>query len=170
MQIRPEYPEAHNNLAIVLAMDGRKQDAIGHWREALRWNPELADAHNNLAYALSEQGLKQEALAHYEQALRIQPDYVLAQVNLARFLATDESAGAADRARAVALAERACQLTANANAGYLDTLAVAYAAANRFDDAVRAAQSALQVARAAQQAQLAGQIESRLQWYREHRR
>ena len=39
LRIRPEYADAHNNLAIVLAMDGRKQDAIGHWQQALHWNP-----------------------------------------------------------------------------------------------------------------------------------
>ncbi len=67
------------------------------------------------------------------------------------------------------LAERACQLTDNRVATYLDTLAAAYAAASRFGDAVGTAQKAIQVADSTAQTQLVNRIEMRLELYRADR-
>jgi hypothetical protein len=50
--------------------------------------------------------------------------------------------------------------------GDLDTLAVAYAAAGRFDAAIATAQNAIDLARAAGQADLVKEIEARLELYR----
>ena len=71
-----------------------------------------------------------------------------------------------DPVRAVTLAERACKLTNNQVAGYLDTLATAYAAAGRFDDAITTAGKAIDLARSAGQPQVVKEIQSRLQLYR----
>jgi tetratricopeptide (TPR) repeat protein len=51
-------------------------------------------------------------------------------------------------------------------AEYLDTLAVAYAAAGRFNDAIAAAQKAIELARSAGQTQIVSEIETRLELYR----
>jgi protein O-mannosyl-transferase len=170
LELRPEYAEAHNNLGIVLAMQNRTQDAMAHWQQALRLNPKLADAHNNLAFALSQSNRVPEALTHYEEALRIQPDYPQAQISLAKLLATATPAMGGNPTRAVTLAEQACQRSGYRVAGCLDALAISYAAANRFDDAARTAQTALQLAQSAGQADLAKAIESRLPSYRAHGR
>jgi len=66
----------------------------------------------------------------------------------------------------VTLAERAGELTNNREAEYLDTLAVAYAAAGRFNDAIATAQKAIDLARSAGQTQMVSEIETRLQLYR----
>jgi spermidine synthase len=58
-------------------------------------------------------------------------------------------------------------LTGNSNANFLDTLAVAYAAAGRFNDAIATAQKAIELARSASQAQLVQKMEARLQLYRD---
>jgi len=68
--------------------------------------------------------------------------------------------------QAVSLAERACQLTGDRVAPYLDTLAAAYAAAGRFKDAVATAQKAIELAKSAGQTQVVSEIEPRLQLYR----
>jgi tetratricopeptide (TPR) repeat protein len=170
LRIKPDYAEAHSNLGIVLALEGRTQDAIGQWQQALRLNPELVDAHNNLAYALAQTGRTREALVHYDQALRIKPDDAQTLTRAASLLATAEPPNGGDPGRAVALAERACQLTGYRDAGYLDTLAISYAAADRFDEALKTGRNALQLARSAGQAGLAREIEARLQHYREHHR
>jgi spermidine synthase len=122
--------------------------------------------HNNLAFALMQQGRIEEATQHYEQALRLKPDYPEAQNGLARLLAMLGPAEGGDPIRAVTLAERACELTGNSNANFLDTLAVAYAAAGRFNDAIATAQKAIELARSAGQSQLVAEIETRLQLYR----
>jgi tetratricopeptide (TPR) repeat protein len=51
-------------------------------------------------------------------------------------------------------------------AANVDTLAVAYAAAGRFNEAIAAAERAVELARAAEQPQLAKKIEARLELYR----
>jgi Flp pilus assembly protein TadD len=68
--------------------------------------------------------------------------------------------------RAVDLAQRACELSGNRAPSELNTLAVAYAAAGRFDAAVATAQKAVDLARSAGQDELAKQIEARLELYR----
>ncbi len=170
LRLKPDYEEAHNNLGILLAMERRPVEAIDHWTQALRLNPEMPDTHTNIASALSETGSIREALAHYDQALRIQPDYLRAEIGLAKLLATAQVSQGGDPVRAVALAERACQLGGNRDPGCLDTLAISYAAANRFDDALKTGQAALQLAGSQGLADLSREIEARLQLYRGHRR
>jgi tetratricopeptide (TPR) repeat protein len=102
--------------------------------------------------------------------LDIQPDSPDAQNNLARVLASLTPAQGGDPVRAVALAQRACELTDNQVPVFLDTLAAAYAATSRFDDAVTTAEKAVELARTAGQAPLAEQIQRRLEMYRGERR
>jgi Flp pilus assembly protein TadD len=77
----------HNNLGVVLARQGKTQEAIGHYTEALRIDPHYVDAHYNLGLALVRKGKTQEAIAHYTEALRIKPDFAEAHNNLGAALA-----------------------------------------------------------------------------------
>jgi protein O-mannosyl-transferase len=166
LQINPDFAAAHYNLGVALQQTGRLPEAIGHYEQALRINPDDAAAQNNLAIALQQTGRLREAIGHYEQALRIDPDDATAYNNLAGLLATLAPTEGGDPVRAVPLAQRACELTGNQAAVYLDTLAIAYAAAGRFNDAIATAQKAIDLARSAGQAQLVREIEMRLELYR----
>jgi tetratricopeptide (TPR) repeat protein len=73
---------AHNNLGVALAHDGRLNEAINHYSEALRLKPEAFEVHNNLANALAAQGSADEAKQHYFEALRVLPDWAVAHNNL----------------------------------------------------------------------------------------
>jgi Flp pilus assembly protein TadD len=165
LRIWPDNAEAHVNLGVILGQAGRNQEAVEHFEQAVRIKPDSAGAHNNLGLALSRLGRTQEAIGQYEQALRIKPDDPKVQYNLAWLLATSAPEEAGDPVRAVALAERACKRMDNREASYLDTLAAAYAAAGRFDDAIATAQKAIELARADGQPNLVGKIEGRLQLY-----
>ena len=125
-----------------------------------------AGADNYVGIGLEKAGRAQEAMVHFQRALRLRPEYPEAQNHLAWLLATLAPANGGDPARAVTLAERLCQATGNQVAPHLDTLAAAYAAAGRFDDAVATAQKAAELARSAGQAQVVKEIESHLQLYR----
>jgi tetratricopeptide (TPR) repeat protein len=82
LRVRPNYPEAHNDLGILFAkMPGRSADAVSHFEVALRLDPKLAQAHRNLGMLLSSvPGRTNEAIAHLEAAQRIQPDPELLQM------------------------------------------------------------------------------------------
>ncbi len=157
---------AYYNLGLNLERAGKMDDAIAQYEHALQTKPNFAEAHYCLAHALEKTGVYRDVVAHYELALRFKPDYPKALNNLAWLLATREPAGSTDPGRAVALAERACKLSDPPVATYLDTLAAAYAAAGRFGDAVITAQKAVELARAGDEPDTVGKIESRLQLYR----
>jgi tetratricopeptide (TPR) repeat protein len=164
--INPNYGEARFNMGLALAQIGRTQEAIAQYQEAVRIRPDDARAHNNMGVALLKLGEFRKALDQYERALEIDPDYASAHNNLAWLLATVEPAAGGDPARAILHAERACALTHHRVAEYHDTLAAAYAADNRFDDALTTAQKAIDLARGAGRSKLAREIEARQQLYR----
>ncbi|MCD4715804.1 MAG: tetratricopeptide repeat protein [Desulfobacterales bacterium] len=74
---------AHNNLGNALARQGRLNEAIEHYTEALKIRPGYAIAHDNLGATLARQGNYEEAIKHYGIALKIKPDYAEAHNNLA---------------------------------------------------------------------------------------
>ena len=167
IHLKPDPAAEHDyNLGSALLQAGRFPDAIRHFQHALRLTPDYGEAHNNLGDALLCVGKFPDAIGHYEQALRIKPDYPVAQNNLAWLLATLAPAEGGDPVRAVSLAEQACKLSGNRMAADVDTLAVAYAAAGRFHEAIATAEKAIELARAAEQPQLVKKIEARLELYR----
>ena len=169
LRIKPDYAEAHNNLGTVLMQSGRMPEAIEHLQQALRLKPDDAGAHSKLGAALIVTGKAHDGRRQLEEALRINPDLAEAQNDLAWMLATLPPAEGGDPVRAVSLAQRACELSGNRAPGNLDTLAIAYAAAGRFDAAVATAQKAINLARSAGEAQLVKEIEARLELYRSGR-
>ena len=163
LRSRPKWAEAHYNLANALVKTGKLPDALAHYETALQLKPDYAEAHYNLGVALGDLGRFDEARAHYEQAVKLSSDSADAHNNLAWALATDPDARRRDPLRAVQLAERACELTERKDAGALDTLAAAYAAAGRFDEAIRTAQGAIELAT---DAELVADIRARLELYK----
>ena len=99
----------------------------------------------------------------------MKPGYVDAMNNLAWDLSVHEFRKPPANADAVALAEAVCRRTGYRRPGFLDTLAAAYANVGRFDEAVRTAERALNLANAAGQKPLARQIQQRLDLYRAQR-
>ena len=167
--INPEYANAHNNLGAELGKKGQLDEAIDHFRSAVQINPDFAMAHYNLGLALAEKGQLDEAIGHYRQALKLQPEHPPLLNDLAWILATATDPMLRNPAEAVRLAEKACDLTDNENTVLLNTLAVAYASAGRFDDSVTTAEKALELAEAAGNENLAQKIRGRLKLFKEGR-
>ena len=111
-------------------------------------------------------GQSDAAVTQCREALRLQPDSPLALVNLAWILATDPSDHVRNGPEAVTLAERACHLTQFRDPSFLVTLAAAYAEAGRFEDAIRTAGEARDLARTAGNQKLAGKNQKLLEMYR----
>src|SRR5207245_10252009 len=74
---------AHSSLGVALDERGRPEEAIPHFRQALRVNPRLAHAENNWGIALAKQGRWEDAARHYEAALQIGPRNAAAHASLA---------------------------------------------------------------------------------------
>jgi tetratricopeptide (TPR) repeat protein len=66
---------------------GRPQEALAHYREALRIDPEDSRAHFNIGVLMEKQRQPVQAVAAYGQALEVRPDYAEAHFNLANLLA-----------------------------------------------------------------------------------
>jgi tetratricopeptide (TPR) repeat protein len=73
---------AHNNLGLALFHQGRLDEALAEFTEALRLKPDFDLVHNNLGDLLSRQGRPEEALARYAEAVRINPGSVELRNNL----------------------------------------------------------------------------------------
>jgi Flp pilus assembly protein TadD len=58
----------------VLAAQGRLDEAVGHYREALRRHAGDADTLSNLGIALGKQRKLDEAIARFQEALDAHPD------------------------------------------------------------------------------------------------
>jgi tetratricopeptide (TPR) repeat protein len=71
----PGNGRAHNQLGAALSAAGRDEEALPHYREAVRLQPSEAKAYFNLATALSRQDQLQEAVVNFETALRLKPDH-----------------------------------------------------------------------------------------------
>jgi len=166
LRLRPHYVEAHYSLALALCNADKTGEAIEHFREVVRARPDDAAARFQLAGALVRTERTNEALEHYRRALELTPDDVDVLNDLAWLLATHELADGGDPGRVVQLAQRARELAGQNNAQCLDTLAAAYAAAGRFDDAILIAQVAVQLAESSAQMALAQRIQLRLELYR----
>ncbi len=67
--------------------------------------------------------------------------------------------------KAIEFAQHACELTGYNEAEFLDTLAAAYAAAGRFEEAKATAEKALRSQRSSGREDLAGEIEKRIKLY-----
>jgi tetratricopeptide (TPR) repeat protein len=147
---------------------GRWPEAVEHYHRALGLDPGYADAYFNLGLTLADAGQMRQAVACYEQALRLQPNPVMfpACDRLAWYLATRDPAEGGNAADALRLAGRLDGLTGRSNVYVLDTLAAAYASADRFPEAVAAAQAALRLAQDRAPANLAPAIAARLALYR----
>jgi tetratricopeptide (TPR) repeat protein len=165
VRIKPDYVDAHLNLGIALLRLGRVTEATEHCEQVVRLRPNYAEGHYNLGVCLAKMGRIHDGIAQYEEALRLKPDLITAQNDLAWSLATHTPVEGGDPVRAVTLAQGVCDRIGNHVATYLDTLAAAYAAAGRFDEAIITAEKAIELARTAGQTQLVGRIEMRLGLY-----
>ena len=168
IKAKPDWPEAHYNLGGIYYRMGRPNLAVEHCAEALRLKPDYFKAGITLAQTLFQMRRTGQAIDCCYGMLRTQPNQLEVLALLARFLAA-EDAKFQNTDEAVKFARRACDLTDYNQPELLELLAVAYAAAGKFTDAIQTLQKALELAVAAGRADLAEQLRNRLQQYKTDR-
>jgi Flp pilus assembly protein TadD len=166
VRLNPTAPKAHNHLGNVLLNEGKLNEAIEHLNEALRITPDQAAVYVNLSIAYTKLGKYEQAIQNWTRAVELEPTIADILKNPAWLLATAGNVSAQDADRAIEFARRACELAGYKEPELLDTLAAAYAAAGRFEDAVRTAQQAIDAAKAGGREDLAGEIKNRMELYK----
>ena len=168
LRLRPDLAELHGYLGAALLARGDLESAAPALERAVElqpdvaaWRERLGALHAERAVLLDAAGRASEAAAAYREALRLGPRDARLLNNLAWILATSSDPQLRDPAAAVALAEEAAA-SADPEAGILDTLSVAYAAAGRPSDARAAALRALARAERSGDAALVSEIRARL--------
>ena len=82
LSANPDCWLIHNNLGRILADRGDVDEAVTHYRTALRLKDDFADAHVNLGIALKRMNRISEAMEHYERAVHFNPDLAKGHYNL----------------------------------------------------------------------------------------
>ena len=141
--------EANANLANTLRYKERFDEAIIYYRKAVELRPGLSAFHSSLANTLIETRDIEEAVVHFDKALQLDQSDPFLLNNFAWILATCPNDSIRKGERAVELARKAVQISAEKDLNILGTLAAALAEVGRFDEAVKTELKAYDMALAA---------------------
>ena len=86
LQKNPDCWMAHDNLGVILVGQGRLDEAIGQYQEALKLRPGNPQSHYDLGIALRQKGQTNDAIIEYQKALQVRPNYQKAHNNLGNIL------------------------------------------------------------------------------------
>jgi len=144
MDLEPEVPEPHYNMAIALSRLGRVDEAITHGQHAVNLNPHSASFHSVLASALWTKGNTAQAIEHFRTATQLFPTIATAHYNLGLlYLLAPRTLTGIQPKEAIPQFEKALAL----DPGALQTqYTLAWALATFPDDTVRDGRKAVQVA------------------------
>jgi tetratricopeptide (TPR) repeat protein len=135
----PQSWLAHYNLGNALLQNGKIDEAISHYQQALEIKPNYAVAHNNLGNTLLREGNVDEAILHFQKALEINPYDAIAHYNLGYAL---QQKGKTDEA--IAQFQQALEINPN-NAAAHYNLGNALLQTGQVDAAIAHFQQAIQV-------------------------
>ncbi|MBI4597815.1 MAG: tetratricopeptide repeat protein [Candidatus Omnitrophica bacterium] len=79
---RPNHFRALSSLGDLMRREGRLDEAVAYYTQALRVIPDHPEAHFNLGFVLIRQRNLAEAIEHYRRALELYPEYPEAHNNL----------------------------------------------------------------------------------------
>ncbi len=135
VRLKPDRATLHNNLGLTLEALGRFDEARAQFAEAARLDETYAVPRFEIGRTLLKQGRDAEALPELFAALQIEPDNLQFLIFTARVLASDENPQGRNGEKAVAVAGKASRLTGSPQPVILDTMAMALAEVNHFDEA-----------------------------------
>jgi len=161
IQMDPDDPLAHYDLATVLSGIDQEREALEEFRKASDLEPGNTLYLEHLAVSLALNGDLNGAAEKLQKAVLLTPTSPEAQFNLGYVLVTK-----GDFAAALAPLEKAVELSKGRNARFLGELARAYDKTGRPAEAVQAAQQALDLAVQQHDGQQEKQLRDNLDGYR----
>ena len=170
IRINPDNVTAHNCLGVLYSLGGNLEQGEKHYNKAIAVDPRDPDLHYNLGLNFIGQGKNEKAKKALREALRLKPSWRRAENRLARLLLDQENAHPTQLEEALALAGKACDNPEQIEPEFLDTLAIAYAALGRYDEAIVASEKGLELARSREKNQLATEMEARLKQFKKARK
>jgi tetratricopeptide (TPR) repeat protein len=156
----PDFALPLYNRANTFADRGDYAAALADYTAALHLEPNNLLLYHNRGRIHALLGNYEQAIADNLEALRLYPDDARTCNNLAWLWATHPQPEQRDPARAIEYARRACAQTQGQVAGFLDTLAAAYAAAGQFAEAVEHQRQALELASAEEKAEYRARLDA----------
>ena len=161
----PDNVDAHANLALAFKEDGQVDRAVDTYLKALQLSPNNVKICTNLAGLFSSKGDFGQAVVYYRRSIKANPNQLQVLNRLAWLQATRPALPSRNVDEAVMLAERLCKRTNFKQPSALDTLAVAYAAAEDFPKAIATARKAFEVATSKNNTKLAQEIAGHLKLF-----
>ena len=125
---------------------GKNDQALLDLNKAITLLPNDSELYTNRGMAHAGAGNFAFAIDDYEKALKIQSDSPEILNNVAWLLATCPVAHIRNGEKALEYAKRACELAQWSHFGTLDTLAAAYAAVGKYEDAAKWAKRSIEYA------------------------
>ena len=169
LELEPDRPPVNFSYALLLMERERFEEASKHFRIYLDWNPNDLVALDSMGQIAEDQERYADAKTYYRRAVdaAMTPrDQVMMGSNYIRFISSCPDPTVRRIEEGIAMAESMNRASRGQMPEVLDVLAAAYAQGGRFDDAVKVCERALQIARAAGRYEIATEIESRLERYR----
>jgi tetratricopeptide (TPR) repeat protein len=111
--------------------------AIADFSEVIKLHPKNGLGYSLRGYAHATSKDYAKAVADYTEAIKLSPKDAMTYNNLGWLLCTCPKDGVRNAKKAIDYATKACELTSWKHAGYIDTLAAAYAEDGQFEQAVK---------------------------------
>ncbi len=87
LRIRPDYPQAMNNKALILSRRGQNAEAVELLRRVVEEKPDWPDARKNLGQVMLDQGRLEEAMTEFRRVIQLNPGDVQSLTDLGICLA-----------------------------------------------------------------------------------
>ena len=165
VRLNPSIAQSHYYLGAFLLKQGHADQAVPELETALKIYPRYPSGEATLAEAYSDMGKDFEALSHLRKAIDHDPEQAATLLDAARILSSSSDAALRNGPEAVDFASKANDLTKGIDPNVLDTLGAAYAEAGQFDQALDAANRALNLAVANGETDKASAIRYRIGLY-----